>query len=461
MDSLENSPRGKFPASIGILFAVALGAHLAAVIQWTFGEGVAGAGLFLLGQTILAFGLLRLINGAWVFQDIRVFFVLFFFLYGGTLPLWLAWSGSHIAGVGGAAFLYGTGLLGFNLVQWWYKEPWRDLSPEVFARTRPSFLNAFLLLLAVALVVLYAQARGVQLAFRIDRGYTQVLGTQLWVVSMFVMNGLTMFMFVGWSNMKWQTRLVCVIAITIFVMFHISLGNRRDFLPMFIFLAAVFATRRRAVIRLWTLVAGLFAFAALTLIGIVRQVLREPSLLMRNPAELFVSTSEFFTPIQTLIHYVNVERPLLWGWTYLSAPSLFIPRAIWADKPEGLSLQFLRDAYGTTAMMGYAYTPVTEAFVNFGWVGPLVFFSIISLLMVKLVRHADVHPGVYLICFSYVVDFNRGDFGTTAYSLIFVGAGYATMQLFSRLRWSSRSPRATTLQRPGALASANRAALTS
>jgi hypothetical protein len=461
VDSTRAELRAKFPASIGILFGIALAAHLAAVIQSIFGEGTSGAALFLLGQAILAFGLLRLINGAWLFQDIRVFFVIFFFLYGGTLPLWIAWSGSHIAGVGGAAFLYGTGLLGFNLVQWWYKQPWRDLPPEVFARIRPSFVNAFLLLLAVAFVVLYAQARGVQLAFRIDRGYTNVLGTQLWVVSMFAMNGLTMFMIAGWSNMSWRMRVVFMTAITIFVMFHLSLGNRRDFLPMFIFLAATIATRRRAVIGVWTVVAGFIAFAAFTLIGIVRQVLIDPTLLRKNPAELFVGTTEFFTPIQTLIHYVTADRPLLWGWTYLSAPSLFIPRSIWADKPAGLSLQFLRDAYGTTAMMGYAYTPVTEAFINFGWVGPFAFFAMMSLLMVKLVRRADIYPSFYLVCFAYVVDFNRGAFGETAYSLVFVTLGFVAMRLVSRLRLVAGGPQANRSPRFGGPDSAQHAALSS
>ena len=151
---------------------------------------------------------------------------------------------------------------------------------------------------------------------------------------------------------------------------------------------------------------------------------------------LLVTQSEFVSPIQTLMHYIDVSRPLRWGWTYIAAPSLFIPRAFWPDKPESLSLQFMRDKFGSIFLMGFAYTPVTEAFINFGWLGPFVMFSLLSIIMVKLVRNADLYPGLYFFAFAYVLDFNRGDFGGTLYSLIFVAGGYAVIRFISRLRWA-------------------------
>ncbi|MEO5590697.1 MAG: hypothetical protein ABIS03_14000, partial [Gemmatimonadaceae bacterium] len=105
-----------------------------------------------------------------------------------------------------------------------------------------------------------------------------------------------------------------------------------------------------------------------------------------------------------------------------------------------LSLQFMRDAFGTTGLMGFAYTPVTEAFINFSWVGPFIVFSILSLLMVKLVRNVNVHPGLYFIAFALVVDFNRGDFGGAFYQLTVVGGAYAIMGLISRLTLTATPP---------------------
>lgn len=436
------SPR--FPTTAGVLLGAVAALHLAALTELVLGTMFAAATYFLLGQFALSLALLRLYDGKWVFQDIRLFFVIFFFLYGGTLPLVVLLGLSGLGtGIAGAAFMYGTGFLGFNLVQWWYRQPWHDIPRAVFARIRPSFGNAAMILLAFGFIGAYAVVLGVRLSLTIDRSQVRFLGTQLWVVSMFVVNGFVMFMFAGWSRLTKSARIALVASVLFFVVFQLAMGNRRDFLPMFVFLAAMIATRRHAVIRLGTVVIGFIAFAAFTAIGIVRQVLQDPSILARtNPIELIVTNSEFVSPIFTLMHYVNVERPLRWGFTYLAAPGLFVPRAIWPAKPESLSLQFMRDAFGTTGLMGFAYTPVTEAFLNFSWVGPFIVFSILSLLMVKLVRNADTHSGLYFVSFSLVVDFNRGDFGGTLYALVVVGGAYALMRFVSRLRWAPRRAQA-------------------
>jgi len=426
-----------FPTSAGILLGASLCAHLAAIVQALFGEPTTGATFFLLGQVALSLSLLRLIDGDWVFQDIRVLFVVFMFLYGGTLPLINLVGNSHNDSITGAAFLYGTALFAFNLVQWWYKQPWHDVPPAVFDRVKPSSMNLAILLATFAFILAYAYARGLRLSLRIDRTQLQFLGTQLWIVSQFAMNGVAMFMFAGWSNLSPRRRRIVVGTVTAFVLIQLSFGNRRDFLPLMVFIACIVATRRHAVIRAGTVVVGFLAFSFMLLIGLVRQLIQFPWLVAQSSFKLLLASNEFVSPIQTLMHYVVVDRPLRWGWTYLSAPLLFIPRAYWPDKPESLSIQFLRDAFGYTALQGYAYTPVTEAFLNFGWVGPFIVFATLSWVMVKLVRNADAHPGLYFISFALVVDFNRGDFGGMFYTFVAIGATYYMMQVVSNLRWAT------------------------
>jgi hypothetical protein len=436
VDSVNQEPAPRFPTSAGILLGVALCSHLAALVQALLGEPTTGATLFLVGQAAVSFALLRLIDGDWVFQDIRLLFVVFVFLYGGTLPLITAADNSHNSSITGAAFLYGTALLAFNVVQWWYKQPWHDVPPAVFARTRPSSANLLILLATFGFILSYAYYRGLRLSLRIDRTQLQFLGTQLWIVSQFVMNGVAMYMFAGWSNLSSRRRKMVVAVVTAFVLIQLSFGNRRDFLPLLVFIACIVATRRHAVIRGGTVAAGFTAFSFMLVIGFVRQIIQYPWLLAQNSVKLFLNSNEFVSPIQTLMHYVIANRPLRWGWTYLSAPLLLIPRAYWPGKPEGLSTQFLRDAFGYTALMGYAYTPVTEAFLNFGWVGPFIIFTIISWVLVKLVRSADAHPGLYFISFALVVDFNRGDFGGMFYTMVAIGGAYYMMDVVSKLRWA-------------------------
>jgi O-antigen polysaccharide polymerase Wzy len=429
---------------VGIFLGLSLCLHLAAIVYAAFGDMLPGATCFLTGQFFLGLSILRLVDGAWVFQDIRLFFLVFFFLYGGSLPLMVmfGWAG-EISGIAGAAFMYATAMLGINVVQWWYRWPWHDVPHSVFASIRPSFANAVLVFLGFAGVAYYAASRGVQVSLTIDRSQVQFIGTQTWVVSMFVVNGFVMYMMAGWGQLSRKARVILVASVTAFVLLQLFLGNRRDFMPMFIFLAGFVATRRHAVVRAGTVALAGVAFTVLTILGVLRQVIENPMLLAGNLSDLLVTQNEFVSPIQTLMYYVQRARPLRLGWTYISAPSLFIPRVFWPEKPESLSLQFMRDAFGTIGMMGYAYTPVTEAFINFGWVGPFIFFALLSIAMTKLVKHADGHPGFYFICFSLVVDFNRGDFGGLFYSVVCVGAAFWLMGLVSRLRWVPSAWRST------------------
>ncbi len=434
----------RFPGLVGIFLGFSLCLHLAAVVYYAFSDPLPAAVCVLCGQFLLGLSILRLVDGAFVFQDIRLFFLIFFFFYGATLPLVVAFGLQGATnGMAGAAFMYATGMFAFNFVQWWFRQPWHDVPPEVFARYRPSFANAVVVFLGFAWIIYYLTSRGNQIGGGINRERANWIGTQVWVVSMFVMNGLVMYGFIGWNQLTRQTKIVLVLSVTAFVLLQISFGNRRDFLPMFVFLAGVIAARRHAVIRFWTILVGILAFAGLTILGIFRQVIAAPVLLASDPMTILVTQSEFVSPIQTLIYYVAKPHPLRLGWTYIAAPLLFIPRAFWPGKPESLSLQFMRDAFGSTEMMGYAYTPVTEAVLNFGVVGPAIFFGVLSILLVKLVKDADLRPGLYFLCFSVVVDFNRGDVGGTFYQLVCMGAAFWFMHLVSRIRWAPRILRDT------------------
>lgn len=440
MDSVVASravPVARFPVSSGILIGTAACLHLLAVVEITFGTSLPAATWFLIGQFLLSLGLIRLYDGRWALQDIRLFFVIFVFLYGATLPL-VTTTGLALPdkGIDNAAFMYGTAYLGFNVVQWWYRQPWHDVPSEVFDRIRPTFFNTLILILAFIAILAYAVSRGLDLTGALDRRKNLLLGTQLWVVAIFAMNGLVMYMFAGWQRLSPTVRRWLVVYVALFVIFALSMGNRRDFLAMFIFLFGVVATRRHLVIGIKTVLGGVFAFVVMNVIGVARIIIENPAFLAQaNPVQTMVTNNEFVSPIQTLMYYTLHHHPLRWGSTYLGAPGLFIPRAVWLDKPQSLSLQFMRDAFGTTALMGYAYTPVTEAYINFGVIGPFLIFAVLSVLMVKLVRDVDVHPGLYFITFALVVDFNRGDAAGTFYQLVVVGAAYSFMLFASRLRW--------------------------
>jgi hypothetical protein len=427
---------------------VSLCVHLAALVEALSGASLAGAVLFLIGQFAFALGLLRLINGKWVFQDIRMVFILFYFLYGATYPITSLLLDRSPSGITEAAFLYATGLLGFNLVQWWHKQPWRDVSEASLARIRPTFVCALLMFASFAAVIGNAYLSGSLTFVAFDRSQLMGLYNQSWVVSMMVVNGFMMFIFAGWSNLSRNAKWIVGVSVAGFVIFHLFLGNRRDFLPMFVFLAGIVATRKRSVIGVKTLVIGTTLFALFLLMGLVRLFREDPLAILRNPVELIATQNEFVMPIQTLMYYVKADKPLQYGWTYISAPGLFLPRSIWPEKPVSLSLQFNRDAFGDAIVPGYGYTPLTEGFINFSWIGPFIVLCLLSLATVKLVRNADIRPGLYFICFSMAVDFHRGDFSGTLYVLVIVPLAYWLMSVVSRITWAPKAVR-TTWPEPG------------
>jgi oligosaccharide repeat unit polymerase len=431
-----------FPTSVGILLAISLCSHLAALVHALFGEGLAASVYFLGGQFALSLGLLRLYNGVWVFQDIRVPFVIFMFLYGFSLPAISIANSTPAAGLSESAFLYGTAFLGFNLVQWWYKQPWRDVPAESLAWVRPTFANAVLVVLGFAGIVGYAWQKGTRTFLTLDRTQMSWLYTQTWVVSMMIMTGFVMYMFAGWPSLSRNARRLVAATVVAFVIFHIGLGNRRDFLAIFIFLAGMIASRRRAVIGIRTVMIAVFVFAMFMLLGVVRQIRNAPWAVYTSDRLVSLAEhNEFTMPIQTVMYYVTANEPLKYGMTYLAAPNALIPRALWPEKPVGLSLQFNRDQFGDAITTGYAYTPVTEAYINFSFVGPFIVMSLVSLATVFLVKHARRRPLLYFLFFALALDFNRGSSAGVLYSVVVIGVAFSLMKLVSRIEWAPKALR--------------------
>jgi len=160
----------RFPTAVGILLSLAAALHVLAVSSSLLGKPVAGGTWFLTGQFLVTLSLLRLYNGKWVIQDIRMLFAIFLFLYGGALPLVIvSGNAGAVPGVAGAAFMYGTAFLGFNLVQWWYRQPFHDVPQDVFNRIRPTYVNLAIMIAAFMIVIAYA----VSAAYRFSRSSTE------------------------------------------------------------------------------------------------------------------------------------------------------------------------------------------------------------------------------------------------------------------------------------------------
>jgi len=107
------------------------------------------------------------------------------------------------------------------------------------------------------------------------------------------------------------------------------------------------------------------------------------------------------------------------GETYLLLPfQTLIPRVIYPSKPKSLGSELVIKSTG--GGQGYAFTPTTEAYLNFGLLGPIIIHFFLGIFLVKLVKNVSLNHNLltYIIFFSLVFDFMRGDFSGITYQLL-------------------------------------------
>ena len=202
---------------------------------------------------------------------------------------------------------------------------------------------------------------------------------------------------------------------------QLSVGNRRDFLPMLVGFFWIFINHKKikfTFLRFIYMLLGLFLFLFL---GSIRSTASTEEVLnFSSLAMLTLSSNEFVYPFYTLGHHVakflDGSIVFLYGLSIFIYPILyFIPRFVFPEKPTSLAVQFVNEI---DSSMGYAYSPVTEFFVNFGVIGPLVGFLIIGIIVSKIQSFKDQR--LNFVFFTMIPDFCRGEIGTFIYQFIFV-----------------------------------------
>ena len=125
--------------------------------------------------------------------------------------------------------------------------------------------------------------------------------------------------------------------------------------------------------------------------------------------------------MQTTYYTIKDNWDYRLGSTYLFLPiQVLIPRSIYPGKPTTLGTEFVNKTFGP-GFMAFAYTPVTEAYLNGGYLGVLLIFSILSLLMDRMVRKANhLITFGYLMAFSLVLDWSRSEFSSIFYTICMI-----------------------------------------
>ena len=187
--------------------------------------------------------------------------------------------------------------------------------------------------------------------------------------------------------------------------FSTFLGHRRLLMYVLIFTlicVLIFSKRiqKRYVIGS---VAGLALFVS---VGYLRNVGFSFSNIF-SPIAFFSALGEFMIPINTLYYFIDNPPDVMFGASYLMTPLVLIPSGIWNNKPDLLAVRFA-DLMGGT--MGYGYSPLTEAFINFSYLGFFLFPIILFIIIIAVEKSVSVHPMFYLMFLIQCMNFNRGEF---------------------------------------------------
>ena len=143
-----------------------------------------------------------------------------------------------------------------------------------------------------------------------------------------------------------------------------------------------------------------------------------------NPAN-----SELGAPVQTL---ADIERsvpsiePFQFGRTYLEIPAILVPKIIWPGRPQGPGIWYASRFYPRYAEAGgaYAFSPVAEAYLNFGPIGIVLSFVAVGAILGLLERKLMYPCGLsiwaavaYAVTVPYIIMFSRLDAATFVKSL--------------------------------------------
>ena len=376
--------------------------------------------LFLISQSIFGILFVNKENEAFYPQDIRVLFIVTYSLYSLFCPLIsLLGFDVFLSTMPLTTFCFGLGLAGFNLGNILFPVKWVNIS---FVKNSVNYSLLLLLLLAeLILLTVYLIAYQVPVFSTLgqfDRLEFFETINQVWVVLTMAISltaCLIIYYFDEWNKKQF---IFGILLIVYYIALQLSLGNRRDFLPIILFSTSYFLTKYHSKLNAKIIIIGTIFF-----IGSFWLVQQRNNNLEYSRVgaiqESFVN-NEFVYPMQTLAYIIDDKWDLRYGYTYFVLPfQIAVPRYIYPNKPEDLGKEFVNKTFGEGSQ-GYAYTPVTEAYLNFGILGPLFVFVLFSLAFSQLIRKFNLSSisFVYFLLYSFVFDFCRGTFATVIYQVL-------------------------------------------
>lgn len=246
--------------------------------------------------------------------------------------------------------------------------------------------------------------------------------SQLYVVTGLLVSGIYLYFIFYYKKIPRKLLFFLGVTLVYYILLQLAAGNRRDFMPMILGIVWVFVNSKKIKFNILGFVLLLLMVQVFNYFGALRSSTMDRSI---DVYQDLMKSNEFVYPFQTLKYemaeYQKNENTyeFLYGYSYIVAPLTFIPREIFPDKPKSLANEFVVKHFSSKyRIIGFAYTPVTESFVNFGLLGPFFVFLIVGRI-VSFVQGSK-NQVVNFIFFTMILDFCRGEFSTVVYQFVFI-----------------------------------------
>lgn len=391
-------------------------------------------------------------NGIYIF-DIKLLFLVAVFLYG-FVPLleFISVNGilfSNSFSV--ASLVYLSAFIGFG-IGLFYNSTSIDFTNLSFPKINNQIPVILTIILITGFYFLAQKMNMLNIGNSIeDLNRNEILKerNQIWVVLNMIISAHFIFLFLSYYNETNKIKSYILISFilsmfAVYSLIHLSIGNRRELVPIFIsFIAIAYAKKFKRINFISILILGcLFVF--FTYVGIIRYISNASEIFTLQELLVYaLSYNEFAYPFKTI--YYTIEHfdkfDLMFGATYFVYPILLaIPRVIFPNKPRGLGSDFVVKVFGEDYGLGFAYTPVTEALINFSYIGPFFIYVLYGLFISKQISNIKNNKNQYqyFILLSMSIDFGRGDFPSLIYSFFIMAVWIKFISYVGKKKYSFR-----------------------
>lgn len=266
---------------------------------------------------------------------------------------------------------------------------------------------------------------------------TQMVGYSGWYLKYIVIAYSWIFLIFFLKNKNEVSKLNALFLffpVLFYIFFQQAIGGRREIVFMLLFGLAIY------ILFVKGRFTSLFYFNIVALIillisaGALRDFGQNDFIKIATD-----SLGEFIFPISTFqVYYSELDVDFRGGFTYLYSITNFIPSSVFEGKPLPLATEFALKVADPNQehILGYAITPITEAYINFGLAAMFVFpllLSVICIFLELLSRYIIFLP---VILFSQSLNFQRSDIASTFFETFILVVIFYVFIFFTRSKVS-------------------------